>query len=442
MERITWFFYNIFFAVGYFLVLPRFLVRMWRRGGYWPAFGQRFGLYSDAILAKLSAAPGRIMIHAVSVGEIQVAFRFMAELRVKRPGSAFVLTTTTSTAHALAEKQMSGGDVLLYFPADFPFIVRRVLRQISPVGLILVESELWPNLVRLSSAGGIPVMLLNGRISNRSFRRYSFPVVRPLVRRVLGYFNLLCAQSGEDGRRLIALGADPARVKITGSAKYDIAGSSLGSAEKDENFIMRLHALGFGSPNLILVGGSTWPGEEAALLEAFVELRRQYPDLRLALVPRHAERRKQVMAEISKSGLDCRLWTECRQPGAAGNQPPVLLVDTTGELKAFYALADVVFIGKSLAAKGGQNPIEAAVFSKPIIFGPHMENFTAVVGDFLEAGAAVQVADKSAMGKAIAGLLADRTGREAMGGKARRVVLEKSGAIGQSADLFLNVFRN
>lgn len=440
MERTIWFFYNIIFTIGYFLILPRFLLRMWRRGGYRPAFGQRLGVYSAAILAKLSASPGRILIHAVSVGEIQVAFRFMAELRAKRPVSAFVLTTTTSTAHALAEKQIKDEDMLLYFPIDFPFIVRRVLRQINPMGLILVESELWPNLVRQIAARKGKIMLLNGRISNRSFRRYSFPFVRPLVRRVLAYFNLLCVQSKEDGRRLIELGADPALVKVTGSAKYDIVNSSFHIDEKDENFILRLQALGFGAPNLTLVGGSTWPGEESALLEIFIHLRRQYPDLRLVLVPRHAERRKQVMAEIAQSGLDFRLWSECRESGTVERKKKetnVLLVDTTGELRAFYSVADVVFIGKSLTARGGQNPIEAAVLSKPIVAGPHMGNFFAVMADFLAAKAIVQVRDKATLEASLSSLLADEKECQFMGARARQVVLDKSGALRASVKLFL-----
>jgi len=436
MERIIWFVYNFIFAIGYFLILPRFLLRMWRRGGYLPSFMQRFGIYEKSVAEKLSSMPGRFLIHAVSVGEIQVAFRFMAELRAKRPGSAFVLTTTTSTAHTLARKMISPEDILLYFPVDFPFIVRRVLRQINPTGLILVESELWPNLMRQMAARKGKIILLNGRISARSFRRYK--LVRPLVRRILGYFNLLCAQSEEDGRRLIDLGADPTLVRVTGSAKYDIANSSFHAGK---NFITRLQVFGFDAPNMILVGGSTWPGEETALLEIFIGLRRQYQELRLVLVPRHAERKKRVMAEIAKSGLDFRLWSQCRESGTVKmekKETNVLLVDTTGDLKSFYSVADVVFIGKSLTARGGQNPIEAAVYSKPIMVGPYMENFSAVIGDFLESQAVIQVADKGALEKAIAGLLADKNKRKLMGERARRVVLEKAGAVSKSVALFLN----
>lgn len=443
MERIIWFFYNFLFAIGYVFVLPRFLLRMWRRGGYLPAFGQRLGLYSDTIMAKLLASPGRFLIHAVSVGEIQVALMFMAGLRAKRPGSAFVLTTTTSTAHALAEKMMSKDDILLYFPVDFPFVVRRVLRKINPIGLILVESELWPNLVRQMAARKGKIMLLNGRISSRSFRGYR--LLRPLTKRILAHFTLFCAQSEEDAGRLIALGADPGCVRVTGSAKYDIAEVPF---RADDQFVRNLQSLGFGAENLLLVGGSTWPGEEAALLEIFIKLRRQYPGLRLVLVPRHAERRKQVMAEITQSGLDFKLWSECRAAArlsspksgvVAGNRPhqDVLLVDTTGELRTFYSVAAIVFIGKSLTARGGQNPIEAAVCSKPIVAGPHMENFSGVVADLLESQAIVQVGDKGALAEAVGNLLGNENERELIGERARRVVREKSGALRASVNLLM-----
>lgn len=436
MERIIWFFYNFLFAIGYFLVLPRFLLRMWRRGGYLPAFSQRLGIYDKSVRNKLAAPPRRFLIHAVSVGEIQVALKFVAELRARRPGSAFVLTTTTSTAHALAEKIMSKEDILLYFPVDFPFVVRNVLRKINPLGLILVESELWPNLVRLSAARKIPIMLLNGRISSRSFRGYR--LLRPLVKRVLIHFTLFCAQSEEDAGRLIELGAAPERVRVTGSAKYDIADAPF---RADDQFAGNLQALGFGAENLLLVGGSTWPGEETALLDIFIRLRGQYPGLRLVLVPRHAERRKQVMAEITRSGLDFNLWSECRAAGASAENRPrkdVLLVDTTGELRAFYSVAAVVFIGRSLTARGGQNPIEAAVCSKPIVAGPHMENFSGIVSDFLESRAIVQVSGNEDLEKAVGNLLDNENERKLLGARAGRVVLKKSGALRANVILFLN----
>lgn len=428
-----WWIYNFLFGIVYLLLLPRFLCRMWRRGGYCKGFLQRFGIYDRKVADKLASMPEKFWIHAVSVGEIQVALRFIEELRAARPNASFVLTTTTSTAHRMAEKKLDENDILLYFPVDFPFIVRRVLRLLNPAGLILVESELWPNLVRQAAARKCKIMLLNGRISDRSYRRYKLG--RFLVRRILACFDVLCAQSEEDKNRLIRLGAIPAQVKVTGSAKYDIAASPFNAGD---DFFKKLAGLGFGREKLLLVGGSTWPGEEFALLEIYGRLRSRYSSLRLVLVPRHAERKKEVMAEIAKSGLSFELRSKSSVSPSAQKETEVLLVDTTGELRAFYAKAAIVFIGKSLTAKGGQNPIEAAVSSKPVIIGPHTENFAGVMADFLEAQAIIQVDDKASLEEAIEMLLKDENRCRLLGERAFQVVVNKSGALRASVGMFFD----
>ena len=397
-----------------------------------PSFMQRFGVYSAAVAGKLKRMKEKIWIHAVSVGEIQVALRFIEEFRAVRPETSFVLTTTTSTAHVLGEKKINQKDVLLYFPVDFPFIMRRVLRQINPLGLVLVESELWPNLVRLMSARNGRIMLLNGRISSRSFRRYK--LLRPLVRRVLAYFDVLCAQSGVDAERLIELGAEPGKVRVTNSAKYDIASAPF---QARDDFETRLKSVGFGAEKLLLVGGSTWPGEEFFLLEIYKRLRMTCPALRLVLVPRHAERRNTVKTDIVKSGLKFELWSKCLPSETEQQETEVLLVDTTGELRAFYSAASVVFIGKSLTARGGQNPIEAAMCAKPVVIGPHTENFAGVMDDFLGAQAMMQVDDVESLENALRMLLADANARRLLGERAQQVVIKKSGALRASVTFFL-----
>lgn len=425
-----WFFYNILFVVGYLFLLPRYLFRMLRRGGYRRGFMQRFGVYAPEVMERLRAPGRRCWIHAVSVGEIQVALRFMAELRARAEGIAFVLTTTTSTAHALAEKKI-GGDLLLYFPLDLPCVVRRVLAAIRPSAIVFVESELWPNLARIAAGGGVPLMLLNGRISNRSYRGYR--LVRPLVRRVLGRFAVCCAQSGEDAGRLASLGAPPGRVFATGSAKYDISGRP---AEPGEDFKRSIARLGFATGAKVVVGGSTWPGEEGALAEIYMRLRGRHPNLRLVLAPRHAERRGAVAAELARLGLGFALWSESR----GGGTPPrdgVLLVDTTGELGLFYSIAAVAFVGKSLTAKGGQNPIEPAARSKAVVFGPHMDNFTAICDDFLRAGAAIRVSDAAELEQVLDRLLEDDAGCTLMGARARALVTARTGAVAKSVDYFM-----
>jgi len=434
-----WLLYNCLFPIVFLLLLPRFLLRMWKRGGYRKGFLQRFGCYEFSLQERLRTRP-RVWIHAVSVGEVQVALRFMRALRELRPGLAFVLTTTTSTGHTIAAQHLSADDVLLYFPVDLPWIMARVLDRLRPLALVLVEGELWPNLLRLARRRRVPIMLLNGRLSAHSCRNYR--KVRFLVKKALACFDIFCTQGLEDAQRLKELGADPEKIRVMGSAKYDVTG--------------------FDADTRWLVGGSTWPGEEAVLLDLYKKLRVQDSKARLVLVPRHAERRQTVMAAIRKAGLSGTAWSELKAAQTATTsysradlsddlssvalakeealaKSDVLLVDTTGELNHFYALATVIFVGKSLTSHGGQNVIEAAGFAKPIVIGPHTENFTTVVADFRTANALIQVPDASALERAVAELWADNQAAQAYGRRAEQVVRAKAGAIRASAECLLRL---
>ena len=425
-----WFIYNILFAFGMVLMLPRAIVRMRRRGGYGRHFGQRFARYSPEILDQFRDG-GRIWVHAVSVGEIFVALRFMQEFRARRPGVKFVLSTTTSTGYGIAEKQVADPDVLMYLPVDFPAFVRRALSLVRPKALVLVECELWPNLIRQARHGGIPVILINGRISDHSYSGYS--KLRVFTRPLLAQVNLFCVQSEDDRQKLASLGADPARLNVVGSAKYDMTADN---GDGEEKARAALRAAGIAADRLILLGGSTWSGEEEILLDVFKDLRAAFDKLVLVLVPRHAERRDKVLSAIAARGLSVVRRTELK-PGLPA--PDVLLVDTTGELRGFYSCANVIFVGKSLCEHGGQNIIEPALCGKPIIVGPNMENFAVVTRDFLMAGAMVQVPDAAGLRDAIRRLLSDPAGRASMGDKARRLVGEKTGAIRKSLDLVFPV---
>jgi 3-deoxy-D-manno-octulosonic-acid transferase len=427
-----WLLYNVLFAIGFTLLLPYFLARMWRRGGYRRDFMQRLGWYDAGRRAQLRARP-RIWIHAVSVGEVFVAARFMAELRMRRPGTAFVLSTTTSTGHALAEKTLAAEDVLIYFPVDNPLVMRRVLRRLRPEMLILTECELWPNLLRLAHGRGIPLALINGRISDNSFRGYRR--LSLFSARIIRMFDVLGAQSRQDADRLIGLGADPSRVTVTGSAKYDVA-------EKDPTSDRRagdiLRAANISEGQLVMVGGSTWPGEEGVLLEIFGRLKLSIPNLKLVLVPRHAERRQEVGEAIARRGFAFVQRSACQAGNGKGaGAPDVLLVDTTGELKHLYAKATVIFIGKSLTQHGGQNPVEPAAYGKPVIVGPNMENFRDVMNDLLQAGAAIQVRDARELEDALHRLLKDESARRECGRRAAEVVEAKRGAIRSTVGLVL-----
>lgn len=426
-EIVIWILYNILFAIGFTLILPKFLVRMWKRGGYRKGFLQRLGSFPPELRSAIESKP-RVWIHAVSVGELYVALRLLKDLRAALPGVGYVISTNTSTAHQIATQRLAKDDVLIYFPVDFPWVVRRVLRILKPRAILLMESELWPNLVRLAGARGIPVAIVNGRVSDRSYPHYRRlrMVFGPILRRV----SLLLMQSKEDARRQVEVGARPETVHALGSVKYDVA---VEDAAVTEDASAVIAASGLRGSGPLVVGGSTWPGEEAALLDAFVELRKKYAGLRLVLVPRHAERRAEVEAEARKRELALVKRSEMSVPGwQAPAQCDALLVDTTGELKKFYRSADVVFVGKSLTARGGQNLIEPAILGKAIVIGPHMENFRDVTADFTKAGAVLQVSDAPALVAALDRLLADAALRADHGRRAADVVASHCGVVAES----------
>jgi 3-deoxy-D-manno-octulosonic-acid transferase len=427
----VWVLYNILFVIGFLLMLPRFLVRMARRGGYARNFEQRFGRYSPDVLRRLGEGR-RIWIHAVSVGEIFVALRLMERWRARRPGLRFVLTTTTSTGHAVAARQLHADDVLLYFPLDVPAITRRALDAIDPLALVLVELELWPNLVRMAHARQVPVILVNGRISDHSFRGYRR--LRYFTTRLLPMLDVMCAQTRLDAERLIALGADARRIRVLGTAKYDVATFDPTGEAEARNVLSRAH---IGPEQMILLGGSTWPGEEHALMDAYKGLKTRYRNLVLVLAPRHAERAPAVLREIQDHALKVVRRSELADPAAqARARPQVFLLDTTGELKNFYACADVIFVGKSLMSQhGGQNLIEPALYGKPIVVGQNMENFRAVADDMAEADALVQVTDLQSLRRSLDDLFSNEARRRELGANAARVVREKTGSIERTLDL-------
>ncbi len=424
-----WWVYNLLFPLAFAGLLPHFLLRMLRRGGYARHFTQRFGRYGAEEAARLEA-PGRpIWIQAVSVGELAVAFSFMAELRRRDPAVRFVLTTNTSTGHALALAKIQPPDVTLYFPMDVPGVVKRALRRIRPAAVVLIENELWPNLIRYARRQDIPTVLVNGRISEHSFQGYW--KIRFITRRLLPEVRWFCVQTAIDRDRLLALGAPADRLEVVGSAKYDLDATPPTAEVRAR---AALAALGVRAGDPVWVGGSTWAGEEEALLDAYRAAQARHPGLLLALVPRHAERRDEVLAAIRERELTVvqrSRFPDGAPPPAA--RPDVLLVDTTGELRGFYAAADLVFVGKSLTQTGGQNPIEPARDGKPILVGPHMENFAEVARDFRDAGAWVQVADAAELAAAADRLLGDAAERDRLGRAAADLVARKAGATSQMA---------
>lgn len=414
--------YNLALLALFPLLLPGFLLRMCRRGGYLAHFSQRFALYGRDF-----PEGGRfVWVHAVSVGEVQVAGQLMREWRKADPSVKFCFSTTSSTGHAMAEREIAAGDALIYNPIDFPTFVKAALKRIRPQAIVLVESELWPNFVWQAKKQGIPLYLVNARISDRSAPRYR--AARFLFKSVLGSFERIFAQSALDRERLLAAGAPAGAVETAGSFKFDVARRNPGKEEELRAW-MSSRGLAAGSP--LVVGGSTWPGEDEVLLGIYKRLlaeARARGDAALpalAIAPRHFEKADNVEANILKAGFKCARRSTGATSGEGGQT--VFLADTTGELMGLYGIAAAVFVGKSLCEHGSQNMIEPCLCGKPVAVGPFTENFRPVMCDLLAARAIVQVADAKALGDVISAWL--REGDGGLGERARAAVENRRGVV-------------
>ena len=434
-----WALYNLLFAAVYPFLLPGFLLRMLRRGGYAARMGDRFALYPEGLFGKnrslfdSHALPTTnyqlpttnfIWIHAVSVGEVQVAGQLMREWRKVEPDVRFCFSTTSSTGWKMAEKEVMASDVLIYNPLDFPNFVKSALRTVRPRAIVLTESEIWPNFILQAKKMGIPLFLINARVSDRSAPRYK--VARWFFGEVLSSFTRIFAQSDLDKARLVAAGAPEAKVEVTGSFKFDVAHRNE-AKERELREWIRAGIRDQGSGIRILLGGSTWPGEDEVLLKIYKRLLScslipNFRSLLLVLAPRHFEKADAVEANIRKYGFACirrsRDESKSRVEVEQRNEklhcspstkdlgcPPVYLADTTGELMGLYGIADVVFVGKSLCAHGSQNMIEPCLCGKPTLVGPYTENFRPVMSDLLASDAIIQVRDAKELEEGIVGCL-------------------------------------
>lgn len=400
--------YRLLYFPALVLGSPYYLWRMRRRGGYRGGFGQRFGRI-DGLAPK---APGRkrLWLQAVSVGEM-LAIGPMLEAWRREGGVEVYLTTTTSTGHRLARERYAGLVAAIgYFPLDWWPFSCRAWRQVQPDLVILTEGERWPEHIHQARVRGVPVVCVNARLSDRSYRRMQR--VRRAVAPLLAGVTRVLASSAHDAERFRALGIPADRIAATGNIKLDVAIPRLDEAGK-----ARLRReLGLPPTGLVLMGASTWAGEEDALVAAFRAARAQGIACTLLLVPRHAERRGEV-SDLLRAA-DCSF--HLRSQGAAAGGVDVAVGDTTGELRHFLQLADVVFIGKSLPPHTeGQTPVESAALGRAMVFGPGMGNFRVIARELVEGRAVVQVADAGALGAAAVDLLRDPDRRAALGAAAQ-----------------------
>jgi 3-deoxy-D-manno-octulosonic-acid transferase len=418
--------------VFFVLAAPYYFMRLRRRGNWRPGFRERFGHYNAGLKQALTNRDV-IWIHAVSVGEVNLCTQLIRALEPHVPNIKIVVSTTTTTGMAELRRHLPTHISKIYYPIDRRKSVSRALAAINPKVIVLVEAEIWPNFIWRAQKLGIPLFLANARLSDRSYRGYKR--LGFLFRPLFASFAGVGAQNETDAARLREVGCRPEVISIVGNLKFDAAKLN---ERQTLDVPALLRQLGVPDDAPILLGGSTHAGEEAILAELAQRLRVQFPKLFLVLVPRHFERAREVGRQLRERGVKF----VCRNEIFANTQfregeLDCLLVNTTGELRFFYRNATVVFIGKSLTAIGGQNPIEPGAVGKAMVFGPNMQNFAGITHNFLEKSAAIQVNSPEALEKTIAELLADKARCAELGRNALEVVAENLGAIDRTVKMIL-----
>jgi 3-deoxy-D-manno-octulosonic-acid transferase len=412
--------YSVLVLAVAVLASPWFVYQALRYKKYVASLGQRMGYLPVSFNMD---ADESIWIHAVSVGEVLTARPLISDLKRRYPNLRMFLSTTTLAGQQLARRSVQDVDAVFYFPFDLGIFVRRTLDLVRPKLFIMMETEIWPNLLYECRRRGVKTAVVNGRLSARSFSRYR--MIRGFMRRVLDHVDRFLVQSEESARRFIDIGADPARVVVTGSLKFDsldMSPSALQSRARDR--VLRYFRVP--SSRVVIVAGSTMKGEESVVLRAFRRVRTTMPHALLVIAPRHPERFGEVEQLVRSEG-----WKAARRSDLAIDTEPrvdVVVLDTIGELATVYQIATVVFVGGSLVATGGHNVLEPAVFGKPIVFGPHMENFAEIADAFVSNGAGVQLAGEEQLDETLMSLMSDPVRRARLGAAARALVEANRGA--------------
>ncbi|HEX6464162.1 MAG TPA: 3-deoxy-D-manno-octulosonic acid transferase [Vicinamibacterales bacterium] len=412
--------------VTFFLVMSPYLA--------WQAV--RYRKYIASLRQRLGYLPisfnldgeESIWIHAVSVGEVLTARALLPELRERYPRYRLFLSTTTMTGQQIARNSLQYVDEVFYFPFDLGFVVNRTLRLVKPRLFIMMETEIWPNLLRACRRTGVRTVLVNGRISSRSYSRYR--LARPFFRRVLANVDRFCMQGEESARRIIDMGADPETVVVTGSLKFDsldLPGAAT-APDRGRNRVLRYFRIPPDRP--VIIAASTLKGEEEQVFEAFQRIRARVPETLLVVAPRKPERFDEVEQIARRGGW--RVARRSELPVDAEPRQDVVILDTIGELAQLFQVATAVFVGGSLVDQGGHNIIEPAVFGKAIVFGPYMQNFAEIARAFVENDAAIQIRTPRELEHALLGLLNDPVRRARLGAAARALVEANRGARGKT----------
>jgi len=410
--------YNIIFIVFAFFYLPIFLFKGRKRQG----LAIRFGIYPEKLVKSLKEKKN-IWVHAVSVGEVIAVLPLIKEIREKHPDYRVVVTTVTETGSIVAEKIKARDEIVIFLPFDITFIIRKVIKYIMPAALIIVETELWPNLIREIAGRGIKIFLVNGRISDNSFSRYK--LIKFLLKNLLAKISLFFMQTEDQRRRIISLGADPSKVMASGNMKFDSI--FFGDTLKQNKEKIRI-SLGLDISDKLFIAGSTHPGEEETILSSYLELKKKFASLRLLIAPRHIERVDEVRKLVIDHGLNPVFISSLSALSPKTSAGDILILDTIGRLRSLYSIAEIAFVGGSLIKRGGQNMIEPAIFAKPLLLGPYTYNFRDIVEMFLKNNAAIVVKDTQTLTESLRALLSDAVLRDILGRNARRAAQSSRGA--------------
>ncbi|MFB3895353.1 MAG: 3-deoxy-D-manno-octulosonic acid transferase, partial [bacterium] len=422
--------YNILLHLGILITLPYYLIKAKRTGvdiRYW------FG-YLPPELKEKSTHKKTVWIHAVSVGEVNSVRPLIKAIKTSYPDWTIVLSTITGAGQQFARKTVKEADFIIFFPSDLPWSLHRFYRYINPQLLLIVETELWPNLISMAASRSIPVALVNGSISGQSASRYR--KIRWLFQPILNLVTLFLMQSAAESDRIISFGAPPNKVINTGNIKFDVTIPVLNDAEKQQYVSL----FGFNTTQPILLVGSTHPGEETIILRVYTELLKQIPDLKMILVPRHPHRADEVSKEIESQHFTYLRRSQLDQSEIRNLQSAIILVDTVGELTKLYSLATIVFVGGSLVPIGGHNILEPAVLGKPVLFGPYMQETIDSTDLLLNAGGGIQVKSEQELIAKIATLLSHPEERQRLGENAKSAVIANQGATHRILDLLGNYF--
>jgi 3-deoxy-D-manno-octulosonic-acid transferase len=427
--------YGFLYSIALFFLLPiHYLKRPKELRKRW--LREKFGFFDSSLITPKSLLPpftkggggGIIWVHAVSVGEVMAALPFVKRLRERYPTKGIILSTITDTGQKVAREGAPEGTSVFYLPFDITFVLKTVLKRVKPEILITIETELWPNIFRVFKQYGIPVVLLNGRISENSFRGYK--KISFFMKRVLTYVDFFCMQSELDAERIRSLGVDAKRVKLLGNFKFDTKPPS-----EIPEWATRI-------TGPVIIAGSTHGGEEEFITSVFKELKKDFPDLSLILAPRHPERFKEVEDMLRSRGLSFVKRSEFVRLQTPNSRfsGTIILLDSVGELSAIYGISDIAIIGKSFRGYGGQNPLEPSYWGKPILCGPHMENFP-FIEDFYSEGAALEVNEEGLYPKLRELLLSPERAKE-MGSRAKGLYKKNAGAVEKAMEIVAGYIRD